>query len=219
MAGKIYTLMAAMLVGMMVTFFTNADALRNNETDIQKGIAEQILRFHVIANSDSKEDQALKMEVKDEVVAYIGELLEDCEGLEETRECLSRHLLQIEETAEAVIESAGCSYPVSASMERTFFPRKTYGDLAFPAGEYEALRIEIGAAEGQNWWCVMYPSLCFVDSIHAIVPEEEKELLKHILTEEEYESILEVPPEKIHLKSGILEFWQKSCNLFGKQVK
>lgn len=216
MAVKLYTMMAAMLIGMMVVFGAGGTSFdvsgRESASDVQKGIAKQILRFHVIANSDRKEDQALKLKVKDEVVAYLQELLEDAEGLEETKECLAEHMEDIEEKAREVIKKEGYSYSAKASMEHTFFPRKTYGDLAFPAGEYEALRIKIGKAEGKNWWCVMYPSLCFVDSIHAVVPEEEKELLKNILTEEEYDSILEVLPEKIHLKSHILEFFKNKSD-------
>ena len=102
------------------------------------------------------------------------------------------HLNDIEMVAEEEIEKAGSDYEVRAEVTNCAFPQKVYGDVTFPAGYYDALRIEIGEAEGQNWWCVLYPNLCFMDSVRAVVPEEGKEQLKEVLTEEEYEEITEV---------------------------
>lgn len=90
-----------------------------------------------------------------------------------------------------IVEKEQAGYPVHAELTECYFPRKSYGDCTFPAGRYEALRICIGKAEGKNWWCVLFPNLCFVDSIHAVVPEEQKKELKNVLTEEEYESLFD----------------------------
>ena len=158
---------------------------------IQQGIAGEILRFHVIANSDSKEDQALKLKVRDAVVEYMKDLLEGAEDLEETKGRVAERLADIEELAMRIVEKEQAGYPVHAELTECYFPRKSYGDCTFPAGRYEALRICIGKAEGKNWWCVLFPNLCFVDSIHAVVPEEQKEELKNVLTEEEYESLFD----------------------------
>lgn len=165
--------------------------VRGKAAGIQQGIAGEILRFHVIANSDSKEDQALKLKVRDAVVEYMKDLLEGAEDLEETKGRIAERLADIEELAMRIVEKEQAGYPVHAELTECYFPRKSYGDCTFPAGRYEALRICIGKAEGKNWWCVLFPNLCFVDSIHAVVPEEQKKELKNVLTEEEYESLFD----------------------------
>lgn len=165
--------------------------VRGKAAGIQQGIAGEILRFHVIANSDSKEDQALKLKVRDAVVEYMKDLLEGAEDLEETKGRVAERLADVEELAMRIVEKEQAGYPVHAELTECYFPRKSYGDCTFPAGRYEALRICIGKAEGKNWWCVLFPNLCFVDSIHAVVPEEQKEELKDVLTEEEYESLFD----------------------------
>lgn len=165
--------------------------VRGKAAGIQQGIAGEILRFHVIANSDSKEDQALKLKVRDAVVEYMKDLLEGAEDLEETKGRVAERLAGIEELAMRIVEKEQAGYPVHAELTERYFPRKSYGDCTFPAGRYEALRICIGKAEGKNWWCVLFPNLCFVDSIHAVVPEEQKKELKNVLTEEEYESLFD----------------------------
>lgn len=96
-----------------------------------------------------------------------------------------------------MIAQAGYDYSVSAQVVRDEFPEKTYGDITFPAGWYKALRIEIGEAKGQNWWCVLYPNLCFMDAVHAVVPEEGKQELKNVLEEDTYRMITNPPRWKI----------------------
>lgn len=157
--------------------------------ELQKGIADKILRFHVIANSDSEEDQALKLEVKEAVVRYMQGIFSDVSNLEESRETARAHQSEIQQIAEEVVRKNGFRYPVRVFLDRRYFPIKAYDNYTFPAGEYEALCVEIGESRGKNWWCVMYPSLCFVDAVHAVVPEESREELEEILTDEEYEAI------------------------------
>ena len=167
---------------------------------IQQGIAKEIIRFHVLANSDSEEDQGLKIKVKNRVVEYLHELLGDDTTLEETREAILSHMEEIRDISREVIRREGYAYPVTAGLTTAYFPEKTYGDCTFPPGEYEALQIKIGEAEGHNWWCVLYPSLCFVDDTHGVVTEEKKEELKNVLTEEEYDTITDTPRIKITFK-------------------
>lgn len=176
------------------------------DREIQAGIAEEIFRLHVIANSDSKEDQELKMEVKNSVVDYLEKNLGEEAGLEETRSWVLENLSGIEETAGKTIKDMGESYPVSACVENTYFPDKTYGDCTFPAGEYEALNVRIGRGEGKNWWCVLYPSLCFIDDTWGIVTEDKKEELKEVLTEEEFQRILGNREEKKKVRIGFKWF-------------
>lgn len=156
---------------------------------VQEGIAKEIIRFHVIANSDSEEDQALKLEVKDEMVDYLKGILAGASTVEDTKEAITENLDMIEKKAGEAVRARGYGYQVRAEVTNCYFPIKTYGDCSFPAGYYDALRITIGKAEGKNWWCVLFPNLCFIDSIHGIVPEEEKEELQNVLTEDEYDSL------------------------------
>ena len=126
----------------------------------QNVLAEQIIRFHVIANSDEEEDQALKLAVRDRVLEQAEALYPEGATLEEARQALEGHLDTLAEAGQAVVEEWGCDYPVTAQITRCWFPTKEYQDFALPAGEYTALRVVIGEGEGQNWWCVAFPPLC-----------------------------------------------------------
>lgn len=167
------------------------------KTSVQSGIAEEILRFHVIANSDSKEDQELKMKVKEEIVSYVSLLTEGEEDVHKAEYIISLYLEEIQKKAEEVIKREGYNYSVTVELTDSYFPVKTYGEAVFPEGIYRALKINIGKAEGKNWWCVLYPNLCFVDSAYGVLEEDQKEQLKSVLTEEEYESIFQVPSKDI----------------------
>lgn len=148
-----------------------------------------IIRFHVRANSDSAEDQELKMAVKEDVVNLLEPILSRCTNVEASRKAIIANLQNIYTVAVDTIVEQGYDYPVKVYMTEEEFPAKTYGDLTFPEGEYQALRIDIGEAKGQNWWCVMYPPLCFIDESTAVVSEQGKEVLKEDLTPEEYEAL------------------------------
>lgn len=167
----------------------------------QKDLAKEVFRFHVLANSDRDEDQELKLKVRDGVIAYMKADMKDViEGeptAASTKEWAMGHLSEIEETAEAVIRAEGYKYKAGAEVAYCHFPDKRYGDITFPEGEYEALRIEIGEAQGQNWWCVLYPNLCFMDSTCAVVSEEGKEELQEVLTDDEYEMVTATSDFKI----------------------
>lgn len=176
------------------------------DKEVQEGIAGKIFRLHVVANSDKEEDQELKLDVKKTVVDYLSRRLGSGADLEETREYVLENLPEIERAALKTIEEQGKDYPVSAVVEKTYFPDKTYGDCTFPAGEYEALNIRIGKGEGKNWWCVLYPSLCFIDDTWGIVSREKKEELREILTEEEFRAVLEDPEEKKKVRIGFKWF-------------
>ena len=176
------------------------------DKEVQEGIAGKIFRLHVVANSEKEEDQELKLDVKKTVVDYLSRRLGSGADLEETREYVLENLPEIEQAALKTIEEQGKDYPISAVVEKTYFPDKTYGDCTFPAGEYEALNIRIGKGEGKNWWCVLYPSLCFIDDTWGIVSREKKEELREILTEEEFRAVLEDPEEKKKVRIGFKWF-------------
>ena len=161
----------------------------SEERQLQKGIASNIIRFHVRAESDSKEDQWLKLQVKEAVLAYISPVLSKSQSVDESRQLLYNESENIRNVAAATLRSLGDESDVNVYFENCYFPMKTYGDMTFPPGEYEAFRVDIGEAKGKNWWCVLYPPLCFVDAVYGEVPEESKEELKGVLTEEEYSMV------------------------------
>lgn len=200
-------ILASVLIGLAGTLFLtglntvqlkreNREIKARLQRQIQQGIAGEVFRLHVIANSDTEEDQKLKLKIKTRIVEYLEEILGKDADLEETKEAVLTHLGEIEREAERLVHEQGFDYPVKAVVEKTYFPKKSYGDCTFPAGEYEALNVKIGEARGHNWWCVLYPSLCFIEDTYGVVTEEKKEDLKSVLTTEEFLEILEKPEEK-----------------------
>ena len=200
-------ILASVLIGLAGTLFLtglntvqlkreNREIKARLQREIQQGIAGEVFRLHVIANSDTEEDQKLKLKIKTRIVEYLEEIMGKDADLEETKEAVLTHLGEIEREAEKLVHEQGFDYPVKAVVEKTYFPKKSYGDCTFPAGEYEALNVKIGEARGHNWWCVLYPSLCFIEDTYGVVTEEKKEDLKSVLTTEEFLEILEKPEEK-----------------------
>lgn len=186
-----------------------------NACHIQQDIADHIIRLHVIAHSDTVEDQALKLNVRDEVLSQLQDSLIPADTQTEAETILDQMIPVIQKIAQNKIYAEGYDYPVHVVMEERYFPAKTYGDLTFPPGTYQALCIEIGAAEGKNWWCVLFPSLCFVNETTAEVPNTSKEKLEESLTEEAYHSLSNestptpVPSAKPEFHSAIYDWIRK----------
>lgn len=145
-----------------------------------------IMRFHVRANSDFSEDQELKVAVKEDVVTYLKPLLAECKSVAESKEILVSNLRNIYTVARNTIVEQGYDYTVKVYVTQETFPEKVYGDMVFPEGDYQALRIDIGEAKGQNWWGIMYPPLCFIDDAISADSQEGKAMLKESLTPQEY---------------------------------
>ena len=137
-----------------------------------------MIRLHIIANSDSPEDQMLKLKVRNELIAF----MEGQENLEDARSYIDEHLDDIEICADEIIRESGFVYTASAERKVTFIPEKSYEDLTLPAGNYEALRVTLGEGKGQNWWCVIFPQLCLIgedaDGEKLILKSKIKEILK-----------------------------------------
>lgn len=167
---------------------------------LAEALSDKILRFHVLANSDSKEDQQLKLKVRDAVGSYMQQELAGADDMEESREIVVRDLDVIAEKAREVIEDQGYRYEVTASLASVDFPRKSYGTYTFPAGEYEALQVVIGQGEGKNWWCVIYPNMCFFNNVYEVVDEKAEKSLQNVLTAEEYAAIMESGDYEIKFK-------------------
>lgn len=176
---------------------------------INEDLSNNVFRLHVIANSDSKEDQDLKYKVRDKLIEYMKSLTTNISSKEEVIKIANNHISDFESIAKEVITENGFDYDVKVEIGNFSFPTKQYGDISFPAGFYDALKVEIGSAKGQNWWCVMFPPLCFVDVPSGIVPEESKENLQDNLGEEEYDIISNTEnSEIVNFKFKIVEFFE-----------
>ena len=182
---------------------TKVNAPIENE-GINEGYKEKLIRFHVLANSDEEVDQELKLKVRDRLIDNMNDKFKSSESIEETREIVKKNIKEMKEIALEEIKKNGKDYSVDIKLEPHEFPTKSYGDFTLPAGEYEAVRVLIGEAKGENWWCVMFPPLCFVDAKSALADGETEESMKEYLTEEEYKEISTSGGE-IKLKSKLVE--------------
>ena len=169
-------------------------------------LAQTILRFHIRANSDSESDQQLKVAVKDRILPNLQELLSDCISKGECMTKITESICLIEEWVQEACTEEQYECESNVYLCRESFPLKTYGDMVFPSGVYDALRIDLGEAEGANWWCMMYPSLCLSDGVIEGVSDEAKEELEECLEKEEYEALFYEENHKFHFKWRIGEF-------------
>ena len=179
-------------------------------------LSKSVFRLHVIANSDSAEDQNLKYIVRDNIINYMKSLTENAKSKEETINLVSCHLSDFEDIANKTIKDNGFDYKAKVSIGNFNFPTKKYGDISFPAGYYDALKIQLGNSNGQNWWCVLYPSLCFIDISSGFVPEDSKETLESTLNEEEYKLISDTNDQSIKIKFKLIELFNKNNLLTAK---
>lgn len=186
---------------------------QNYVTAVANDLSQAVFRLHVIANSDSKEDQDLKLQVRDSLLNYMNKLCENCSTKEEAISMAISHQYEFQEVAEKTILDNGYTYPVKININNFYFPTKNYGDISLPAGIYDALRVEIGEAKGKNWWCVMFPSLCFIDISSGIVEEESKENLEENLEKESYSIISDDKNPEVKFKFKLIEFFAEN-NLF-----
>lgn len=172
--------------------------------DVSKDLSNNFFRLHILANSDSEEDQALKLKVRDNIISYMNTLSYSGLTKEESINLTSSHLIAFKEIAEKTIAGEGYNYPVSLEIDNFYFPTKEYGNISLPAGYYDALKIEIGEAKGQNWWCSLFPPLCFVDISAGVIDEESEKYLKENLSEDEFEIITD-NSEEVKFKFKIVE--------------
>lgn len=203
----------SLIGGLFVTLATGVFLTKAYSDTIQSGIAASVVRFHVLANSDADFDQELKLKVRNAILSQTEKFLSNSSSIEETKIILQNKQEEIKQMALQVIYDYGYDYDVRVSLSRDLFPEKIYGDVVFPAGLYDAVRIEIGKAEGKNWWCVLYPPLCFVDVSCEKLSENSKQELKRALPEEGYEIVVEskakdasIVPE---IKFKVVEWWQE----------
>lgn len=174
---------------------------------VSADIADSVFRFHIVANSDSDEDQNLKLVVRDNILNYMEEIASDVSTKDEAISIINAHLDDFYNIAIKTIQDAGYNYDVKLTVGEFDFPTKEYGDISLPAGIYDALKIEIGEAKGHNWWCVMFPTLCFVDVSSGSLDDNSKEVLESNLTDEEF-SLVSEDNFAVNFKFKIVEFFE-----------
>lgn len=173
---------------------------------VSADLANSVFRLHIIANSDSPEDQNLKLLVRDNVLSYMKEISSDVSSKEEVISLMNEHLDDFYKIARETIVNAGFDYDVDLEIGNFDFPTKVYGNVSLPAGFYDALRIKIGEASGHNWWCVMFPTLCFVDVSSGTIDEDSKDVLESNLNDEEFELVVSDAPT-FNFKFKLVEFF------------
>ena len=203
------------ILSFLLFLYTTICAISYAQT-VSSNISKSVFRLHVIANSDSQEDQNLKYIVRDNLLSYMNEICANVNNKAEAIEIAKQNEAEFKQIAIQTIQEQGYSYDVNISIGNFEFPTKQYGDISLPAGYYDALRVEIGEAKGQNWWCVMFPPLCFVDISSGIVPEESKELIQNNLNEEEFALVSDHNPE-IQFKFKLLEFFTNNGLITAKK--
>lgn len=171
----------------IMTMTVNSEVKKINT--ISESYKEKLIRFHVIANSDSEEDQELKLKVRDEIIAYLQPKLEKSDSINESESIIKGEYDNLEEISKNIISKEGYNYEVKVGIQYSNFPTKQYSNIILPAGQYKALKIVIGNGKGKNWWCVMFPPLCFVDENNGVIDKKTDKKLKEALTKEEYELI------------------------------
>ncbi len=172
-------------------------------------ISDSVFRLHVIANSDSNQDQELKYVVRDNLLKYMNSITKDYSSKQDIIRVANENIDTFYSIAKQTILDSGFDYDVNIEIGNFYFPTKNYGDISLPSGNYDSLKIEIGKASGQNWWCVMFPPLCFVDVSSGIVPEESKQIIQNNLSEEEYTLVSENNSE-VKFKFKLVEWFQNN---------
>ena len=176
-------------------------------------VRQGVVRFHVVARSDSAEDQALKLKVRDGVFSLLKGLYADCGGQEEALGVARENQSLLQGEAERILKENGCEESVAVEVGDRFFPTKTYGSLSFPAGNYKAVSIRIGEAKGENFWCVLYPALCIAPA----VAEARAEAEMIPVVGEEPTAFLQKSTQKQQIKFLLVEWFEKLIEKFTKR--
>ena len=206
---KILIILILFITYILLSIFSYSNA-------VSRDISNSVFRLHVIANSNSKEDQDLKYALRDELIKYMNSISENVSSKEEAIKLANENKDEFYAIAKKVISDNGFNYDVNIEIGNFSFPTKTYGDISLPAGFYDALKVEIGNATGQNWWCVMFPSLCFVDVSEGIVPEESKEDLQLSMQEEDY-NLIASNETQYKLKFKLVELFENAKIIMAKK--
>ena len=197
------TLTALLFLSLLLVTESPRYLQEKSTSTLQQQIATQVLRFHIRANSDTVADQQKKLRIKQSLLECLTPILSENTSKSETIQCIRKNLPDIRKEATRM----AAPEPVTVTLQKEWFPEKTYGTCTFPEGIYDALRVDIGQAKGHNWWCVLYPSLCFADALEPSMTEEGEEKLQQVLDEDAYDLLLH--PQKLKIRFR-LEFFLRN---------
>ena len=197
------TLIALLFLSLLLVTESPRYLQDKSTSTLQQQIATQVLRFHIRANSDTVADQQKKLRIKQSLLEWLTPILSENTSKSETIQCIRKNLPDIRKEATRM----AAQEPVTVTLQKEWFPEKTYGTCTFPEGIYDALRVDIGQAKGHNWWCVLYPSLCFADALEPSMTEEGEEKLQQVLDEDAYDLLLH--PQKLKIRFR-LEFFLRN---------
>lgn len=183
-------------------------SLTSYANTVSEDLSNNFFRLHILANSDSNEDQNLKLKIRDNIIEYMNTLSYSGLTKEEAINLTNSNLENFKKIAEKIILDEGYNYPVSLEIGNFYFPTKEYGNISLPAGYYDALKIEIGEAKGKNWWCSLFPPLCFVDISSGVIDKESEQELKDNLTEEEF-AIITSSSDTVKFKFKLIEVFSE----------
>lgn len=190
------TIEKAIILGFIFTALISITGFKANCDNIEK----KVLRLHVLANSDTQEDQELKLKVKDKIISYSGDIFSGAIDKSEAERLAKKNLFEIKRIAQEEIYKNGYNYPVSVELVNSHFNTRVYNEVTLPAGNYDALKVIIGDGKGKNWWCVMFPPMC-------LPAAEEKGELSEVLDDSELEIVSD--GEKYELKFKIVELFEE----------
>lgn len=192
-----------LLILLFITFIIIT--INSYASTISNNLSENFFRLHIIANSNSNTDQDLKLKIRDNIIIYMKEITQNISTKQEAINICRNHLDNFKQIALDTIKKEGFDYNVSLNIGEYNFPTKHYGNISLPAGSYDALKIEIGNAAGENWWCSLFPPLCFVDMSSGMIDDNSKKILNENLSEEDF-AIITSSSEDIKFKFKIIEF-------------
>lgn len=205
--------MKKLVLTLCIGFFAAAAAVCTvSQTDA--AVKENVIRLHVRANSNSDEDQALKLKVRDRIINDASYLFEDKPNIQDAKKAINDNIELITAAASDEIQKNGYSYPVSVRYGKSDFPEKLYKNITMPAGTYEALVVEIGSGKGENWWCVLFPPLCFVDETCTGISEESKSILINTLGKDGYEMLQSDKKPNVKIRFKLYEMWENGAKKF-----
>lgn len=195
---KIVLIIFLLFVYLLFSIFSYA-------TNVSNKLENNIFRLHIVANSNSDEDQSLKLKIRDNIISYLEKICDNCNSKDEFIYIANLNLENLKDIAKNTVRENGFNYEINIEIGNFYFPTKYYGNISFPAGYYDGLKINIGEATGQNWWCSLFPPLCFTDISSGVIDEESEEDLKENISEEEF-SILSSSNGVYKIKFRLIEF-------------
>lgn len=184
-----------------------------SENTIQKNISSKIIRLHVIGNSNSSYDQKVKLKIKNEITTELKPLLYNAKNKSQARKIIQKNISKINKVANKILIQNNLPYSTTTSLSTVYFPIKQYGDMTLPEGYYESVNVKLGSASGKNWWCVLYPTLCFVDCTYSVLPADSKTKLKASLTPSEYNYIMNQPDTTVTYKSYMYSIFKNIISI------